>query len=137
MNRMFLAGAATALTLCAAAFGAFHTIHDAKAAADKTLGAALMSATVDLDGTLVRGAGAVSSMNTGNTGDFVVQFNRDVRDCTYVASVGSPVSPVGWTANAAASAPGNASGPDTVRVFISTNGAGVNNPFHLLVVCHK
>lgn len=108
-----------------------------RAAPDNTRGMALMAATVDTDGTLVRGAGALSSHTTGNPGDYVVQFNRDVTDCTYVASVGGPVSPVAYTSNVSANAPGTASGSDTVRVVTSNNGALANYPFHLIVFCVK
>jgi len=53
-------------------------------APDGTLGMALMGAFVDSDGTLIRGAGA-TSVTFISTGQFVVEFNRDVSTCFYSA----------------------------------------------------
>jgi hypothetical protein len=53
-----------------------------------TLGMALMSAVVNAQGTLVRGAGAVST--TGGDGQYEVVFDRNVTACAYTASVASP-----------------------------------------------
>src|SRR5687768_12983862 len=92
MNRLsFVAGAATALTLCAAAWGALHYTQAAKAAADGTLGGAIMAAVVHYDGTLVRATGAVSAVKVTN-GDYNVAFNRSVQDCAHVAGVGGHIS---------------------------------------------
>jgi hypothetical protein len=138
MNRSlsFVVGAVAAF-LIATGWNVLQSAPVAPAAADQTLGMALMSATVDADATLIRGSGAVGSITTGNPGDFVVTFNRDVRDCTYVASVGGSISPVAHTANVAASAPGVSSGPNTVRMTTSNNGTYANYPFHLIVFCYK
>jgi hypothetical protein len=53
------------------------------AAPDKTLGTALMSAVVTYQGQLVRGSG-VTSVSNPNTGRYLVSFNRDITDCTWV-----------------------------------------------------
>jgi hypothetical protein len=58
-------------------------------AADQTLGMALMSAFVNEDGTLARGAGAVSSQRTAE-GSYEVDLDRDIHNCTYTASVSRP-----------------------------------------------
>lgn len=104
------------------------------AAPDQTLGPALLSAVVDSDGSLARGAGAVSSARLG-TGQYEVIFNRDVRDCTYGATVGSAAT--GGLAPSAAS-PARRLGQDNgvfVRVSAGTTGNNIDRPFHLTAFC--
>lgn len=99
--------------------------------------AQVLSAVVRVDGSLVRGTGAVSSATFGSDGYFEVIFNRDVRNCTYVANPGAP----------------DAGGPDDALTLSvssrSTNPNGVallmydtilaadsrSSGFHLIVVC--
>ena len=68
------------------------TSSESEAAAVWTgFGTSLLSAVVDTDGTLVRGSGATSSINA-NPGSYRVIFKRNVRQCTYVATIGIPGS---------------------------------------------
>lgn len=46
-------------------------------------------AVVNVDGTLARGSGAVSSFASGVDGEYQVTFDRDVSQCAYVAGSGS------------------------------------------------
>lgn len=107
-----------------------------KEVADQTLGMALMSATVESDGTLVRGAGVASSFRSG-TGNYDVRFSRSVADCTCTASLGASGSAVAYSAQnfISANCPFGASG--NVRVWIKLNGVDANYPFHLIVFCPK
>ena len=91
-------------------------------------------AVVDADGTLARGRGAVSATNLG-AGAYIVTFSKNVRACSYTATVGlsgaSGVSAPGFitTVGAAASEMG---------VFLTTHdttGASSNLGFHLQVEC--
>src|SRR6185437_12672333 len=72
--------------LLAAAFiaGSSAVPHDTRAAADKTLGIALMSAIVDFQGTLISGSGATAASRTSE-GQYTVMFDRDVSACTFAA----------------------------------------------------
>ena len=58
---------------------------------DRTLGMAIMSASVNPDGTLAGGygAGVVGALRWG-AGSYDVAFNRSVEGCTYVASLAGP-----------------------------------------------
>ena len=91
-------------------------------------------AVVDANGNLVRGKGAVKSERIA-TGFYRVTFNRNVRACAYIASVG-------WIFSGEI----GASGPDPsisiellrTQVWVQTRGSGAmaaNIPFHLLVKC--
>src|SRR5215204_1440475 len=53
-------------------------------------GAAILSAVVAADGTLARGAGAVSATraSVGSTGTYYVTFNRNIDDCVVVVTIG-------------------------------------------------
>jgi hypothetical protein len=113
--------------------------HSAAAASAATRGMALMSAVVADDGTLVRGAGAVSASHAGAAGNYIVDFARDVTDCTYTAMVG----PVGdilspFAIGATAQAGGNPGDPNGLFVItISSSGSNVNTAFHLMVFCAR
>ena len=137
MNRMFLAGAATALTLCAAGWGAFHDIRPAAAAADGSQGMSLMSAVVGHDGALKYGAGAESAVRL-QAGYHKVAFNRSIAQCTmtgntgsYSASAGSGIGVV--TLQHSPEAPNIA----IVLINYSVNLAAYDSNFHMMVFCHK
>jgi hypothetical protein len=92
-------------------------------------------AVVNLDGTLARGSGAVSSARLDpGFGTYEVIFDRDVTGCAYVASAGQASSGVAPDAFLSTSPRnGNANG-----VFLDARtsaGASVGNPFHLAVFC--
>jgi hypothetical protein len=116
----------------AAAIGGILWAGSTAAAPDQTLGAALMSAVVDADGTLVRGGGATSVMRVAN-GTYVVTFSRSVVECTYVASLGltgtNNIPPSG-------SASVVARVPNIVLVVTTdSTGSNVDTAFHLIVFC--
>ena len=131
MSRMFLAGAAAAL---AVSIGVNALTSPAPAAADKSLGMAVMSAVIASNGTLVRGAGAVSATRLA-AGSYTVTFNRSLADCSFLGGIG------------AGKAPGHASGYviavnpalelDTVKVRTQaiSNGADTDGQFHVQVIC--
>jgi hypothetical protein len=84
-------------------------------------------------GALVRGRGVSSSAQTG-AGQYQVIFDRDVRQCTYFATLGdeSAAGP-GSGQIAVTSAASNVNG---VRVVTRDSaGAVANRSFHLLVSC--
>lgn len=88
-------------------------------------------------GTLARGRGVTSAIRTA-VGRYQVLFDRDVRGCVYVATVGD-VSAAG-PGNGVATVASNATNPNAVEVRTFTyNNAGnpvdENRPFHLLVSC--
>ncbi len=96
-----------------------------------------LSAVVNVDGSLARGLSVTSSRSLEVDGQYVVTFNRDVSNCTYVATGGSATS----------------NGPDDAVVYTvapwleSVNGVFVqewdgvlardsySEGFHLVVVC--
>jgi hypothetical protein len=95
------------------------------------------AAVVSGPGQLVRGRGVVSVARTG-AGRYQVIFDRDVRGCVYVASVGdtSAAGPPTGTASAASLA-SNVNGVAVRTVSYNAGGNPVddNRPFHLVVNC--
>src|SRR5688572_18391632 len=136
MNRFsFFAGAAVAFVVSAGWY-ALQSAPVAPAAADQTLGMALMSAGVDAPGTLIRGSGVVSA-NIFKLGYYDVTFERSVASCAAsitAASVnadgpGVDVYGVGYFLP----------DPRVFRVSLryQPNDANFPAPFHLLMFCHK
>jgi hypothetical protein len=84
-------------------------------------------------GATVRGRGVASSAQTG-TGQYQVIFDRDVRQCTYFATLGDEsASGPGTGQIAVTSAASNVNG---VRVVTrDSDGTQANRSFHLLVNC--
>jgi hypothetical protein len=84
-------------------------------------------------GAAVRGRGVASSAQTG-TGQYQVIFDRDVRQCTYFATLGDEsASGPGTGQIAVTSAASNVNG---VRVVTRDSaGTEANRSFHLLVSC--
>jgi hypothetical protein len=137
MNRRSLvAGAAMALVVSAAGWSASQAAPVTPAAADETLGMALMAAHVNPSGTLVKGAGAVSSTRTG-AGNYSIVFERSVQNCFFSTA----------TTN---SGPGTGAGDASIIVFytdiptqvlVITNSppnlAGVDRAFSLTVFCPR
>jgi hypothetical protein len=94
----------------------------------------LLSAVVNADGSLARGVGA-ASVSTSGTGNKIVIFDRNVRDCTYTASVGlsgaSGTSAAGFITVVGAAI-------DENGVFVTTDdilGASTDLGFHLHLTC--
>lgn len=102
------------------------------------LGVAHLSAVVNADGKLVRGSGVKSAAPVGGfIGDYIVTFNRNVRNCTYVTSLGNTGS-VGVPQPGVISATG--ANVSANGVYIDANdidGIPAERPFHLNVFCHK
>ena len=103
-------------------------------AADLTLGVAELFAVVHGNGTLIRGAGAVSSTRFG-TGQYQAVFTRNVRNCAYVGSISEPtntlIPPAGQIAVTGRS--GNDAG-----IFVQTRdgaGAAADRTFMVKVSC--
>ena len=106
-------------------------------AADQGLGMALMSATVDINGTLIRGGGAVS-VAYQVSGIYDVKFNRSVEDCSCVASFGkSDGGDLGYFVQNDVTANCPFGSANDVRVRTVLNGAFMPAPFHLIVFCPK
>ena len=106
------------------------------AAADQTLGMALMSAVVNADGSLARGSGAVSSVRT-TTGQYRVIFDRPIRDCTFTASGGGATPGLSYLTTANVwSLPNDESGVGVIT-SANTTAADINSGFHLLVFCAR
>jgi len=96
-----------------------------------------LTAVVNVDGSLARGRGAVSSSQLGVDGQYEVVFNRDVSNCAYVASGGEATTfpPDDAVVFTVAPRDGNAN-----AVFVQ-EWDGVlgydfySSGFHLVVVC--
>jgi len=90
-------------------------------------------AVITAGGLIARAKGVASAARTGN-GRYQVIFNRDVRGCTYVATVGDPGAagpPQGQVTVGAL-----ASSVNGVNVRTeSSSGNAQNKPFHLIVSC--
>ena len=94
------------------------------------------SAVLSAGGQFVRGRGVASAVRTA-TGRYQVIFNRDVRGCVYVATVGDAgaVGPPAGTASVT-SLGSNVNGVAVRTVDYNTNGDVLTNkPFHLIVSC--
>ena len=90
-------------------------------------------AVIGSGGAVVRARGLASSARTG-TGQYQAVFDRDVRQCAYVATLGdeSAASP-GTGQVSVTSLPSSVNG---VRVFTrNSDGAAANRSFHLVVSC--
>jgi hypothetical protein len=120
-------------TLAAALGGALLST-GAMAAADNTLGVAHLSAVVQATGQVIRGSGVVSA-ELFDTDTYEVEFERNVRDCTYVANAGS----VGTGLFSALRIPvveSSSSKQDAVNVRIFNKDGVVSlSSFHLMVFC--
>jgi hypothetical protein len=135
MHRKLFATAAAAFIVLAGCHG-LRAQPAAPAAADGTLGMALMYAAVASDGTLLRGSGVVSSDGIA-AGNYGVRFERSIANCGYVATlVGSPpgVTPLSGSASATRSA-GNSS--ELIVITEDTGGASASRPFHVMVFCPR
>jgi hypothetical protein len=94
----------------------------------------LLSAVVNADASVARGVGVVSASTSG-TGNKIVIFDRNVRDCTYTASIG-------LSGASGTSAPGFitvvGAAIDENGVFVTTDdtlGASTDLGFHLHLTC--
>jgi hypothetical protein len=91
-------------------------------------------ASVKANGTLASGNGVVSILTAG-TGNYVVVFNRNVRDCAYEGTIGSSATS-GAVNTGEITVVGAAI--DVNGVFVTTddsNGVSAGRPFMLSVYC--
>ena len=91
------------------------------------------AAVVTAGGAFRRGRGVSSVARTG-TGRYQVIFNRDVRGCVYVATVGDPSAAAPGHGTAAVASLGTIITAVAVRTF-NENGVLANRGFHLIVSC--
>jgi hypothetical protein len=89
---------------------------------------------VNSGGQQVRGRGTTSVSRTG-PGRYQAIFNRDVRACAYVATIGGPTAaaPPNNGQITVSSLASNVNGVD-IRTT-GANGNDANKPFHLVVLC--
>jgi hypothetical protein len=90
--------------------------------------------------TILRGSGATAVSHFGGTGQFKVSFDRDVRDCAWLATVGDGTTDAGWgTTLGRTISTSFASGfanPNEVMAETSTgSGTLVNQDFFIAVFC--
>lgn len=110
---------------------------EAEQATCDSVGATQLCAVVDRDGNLVRGLHAVSASRApaGSTGWYEVIFDRNVRKCCYVATIGLPGN-VGVEEEGEITVAGRFNNQN--GVFITThdsNGNYADRSFHLVVIC--
>jgi hypothetical protein len=94
-------------------------------------------AVVNVDGSLARGSGAVSSTQLGVDGQYTVTFNRNVSGCAYVANGGEATAIAPDDAVVFTVAPGEGN-PNAVFVQEWDGVLGVDSyssGFHLIVTC--
>jgi hypothetical protein len=91
-------------------------------------------AVVNQGGQQVRGRGTTSVARTG-PGRYQAIFNRDVRSCAYVGTIGGPTAaaPPNNGQITVSSLASNVNGVD-IRTT-GANGNDANKPFHLVVLC--
>jgi len=106
-------------------------------AADQTLGLALMSADVSSGCVLARSSGVLGT-NLQATGQCDVQFERDILQCTWVATLGNPDNVVSSAGEIAVNSldVGFLAGGVRVRTFNSA-GTATNLAFHIIAFCAK
>ena len=103
--------------------------------ADMTLGMTILSAVVNSDGTIARGAGATAASQLAK-GEYEVDFDRDVSGCAYISTAGSATAgAIAYGQSDVAPRNGNANG-----VYVETlasDGTYYSIAFHLIVFCAK
>ncbi len=95
----------------------------------------ILYAAVTDEGILVRSSGGVTAarITGGPDGRYVVDFNRDISTCAFVATLSLSTSGV---AEGQAGTGQMAGVTDTVRVnSVNSTGNAANKPFHLGVIC--
>ena len=132
-----LAGAALAGEQPPAHAGHFNPFVPARrpAVMGPSLGMAMLSATVDSNGTIVRGAGTTGSTYVG-VGSYEVDFDRDVSGCTYASNIGQTVSS-GQSEGQSNVAPRSGNAEGVLVVTTDSAGNSTDLPFHLIVFCAK
>jgi hypothetical protein len=123
-----------ALTFGASFIAPILALQTAHAAPDQTFGMALMAATVNQSGTLLRSTGAISATRVGN-GAYRVIFDREVLGrCTYVANAEGGPAPGGSFVRVDETI----SNPSSVLVYTrNAANAEEDRSFELIVVCSQ
>ncbi len=95
----------------------------------------VLFAVVNADGSLARENQGVAVTHSAGAGSYIVEFDRDVRSCSYTATLGlsgaSGTSARGFVTVVGAAASANG-------VFVTTDdiaGSGAERGFHLQVIC--
>jgi hypothetical protein len=135
MNRLLFVAGAAAGFLATAGWSVLQSAPVKPAAADNTLGMALMHAVVISNGTLARGSGVLSA-ERNSLGFYFVSFDRSVVNCNHTATLGAPDAtftvPTGQLG--VAGRPGFPNG-----VIVATHTSDGTNyadrSFHLMVFC--
>ena len=91
-------------------------------------------AVINADGSFARGSGVFQSALLANGGTYEVAFNRNVRDCAFLATIGSPEEDTVFPGMISAVRRSTNQNSVLVKTYSST-GADVNMPFHLGVFC--
>jgi hypothetical protein len=90
-------------------------------------------------GTILRGSGAVSVAKFGGTGQYRVTFDRNIRNCAWVATPGDPTTDGSWgsvTGDTAATSVLSIDPVESVRVETSTGlGTLQDGGFFLVIYC--
>jgi hypothetical protein len=87
------------------------------------------------DGTLVRGAGATAAMRL-NEGLYSMEFNRDVTNCAYVATIGDPTPGAAGLSGVISTSRAAGALVDTVLVStLSVAGFFADHSFFLVASC--
>jgi hypothetical protein len=95
-------------------------------------------AVVNVDGTLARGSGAVSSVAVGTDGVYFVRFNRDVSGCAYVGAGGEATTFPPDDAIVIGASAGDRGDPNEVSVIeydAILARDSYSSGFHLIVTC--
>jgi hypothetical protein len=92
-------------------------------------------AVVNADCTIARSLVGATTCTKAGTGNYIIRFNRNVRNCNYTATIG-------LSGASGTEAPGFitvvGAAVDVKGVFVTTddiNGASADRGFHLLVTC--
>jgi hypothetical protein len=96
---------------------------------------ALLSAVINADGTVVRGAGVTSASRAG-PGNYEVIFNRNVSDCTWQGTIAGPGA--GTTAIGLIAINLLAASPNGLFVRTAdTSNTVTDHQFQLIVFCAR
>ncbi len=91
-------------------------------------------AVINADGSTSRSSGVFESALLASGGTYEVAFNRSVRDCAFLATIGSPGEDTVFPGMI--SAVRRSTNPNSVLVkTYSPTGADMDRPFHLGVFC--
>ncbi|MFT4099302.1 MAG: hypothetical protein QM651_19440, partial [Rhodoblastus sp.] len=104
---------------------------------DGNLGAAVLTASINSDGTVLRGEGVTpATTQRFSTGTYTVGFVRDITNCVYTISPGE--GGVGSAVPFMAAITRRSGNPNGVFIQIrNSSNANVDNPFFVIVACGR